>query len=85
MRRIFLREDWIGYPMRKDYDMNSNPLRMDNEENADMTDEYFLRPDGTLEGRKKRGADCRYALLDHRRNGFLNQQPYIRIYQSWKI
>ena len=52
MRRIFLREDWIGYPMRKDYDMNSNPLRMDNEENADMTDEYFLRPDGTLEGRK---------------------------------
>ena len=52
MRRIFLREDWIGYPMRKDYDMNSNPLRLDNEENADMTDEYFLRPDGTLEGRK---------------------------------
>lgn len=52
MRRIFLREDWIGYPMRKDYDMNSNPLRMDNEENADMTDEYFLHPDGTLEGRK---------------------------------
>ena len=52
MRRIFLREDWKGYPMRKDYDMNSNPLQMDNEENADLTDEYFLRPDGTLEGHK---------------------------------
>ena len=26
MRRLFLREDWVGYPLRKDYDMNSNPL-----------------------------------------------------------
>lgn len=52
MRRLFLREDWKGYPLRKDYDMNSNPLNMENEENADVTDEYFLKPDGTVCGRK---------------------------------
>ena len=52
MRRIFLREDWKGYPLRKDYDMKSNPLNMDNEENADITDEYYLNPDGTIADRK---------------------------------
>lgn len=52
MRRLFLREDWKGYPLRKDYDMNSNPLNMENEVNADVTDEYFLKPDGTICGRK---------------------------------
>lgn len=52
MRRLFLREDWKGYPLRKDYDMNSNPLNMENEENADVTDEYFLKPDGTICGQK---------------------------------
>ena len=52
MRRLFLREDWVGYPMRKDYDMNSNPLNMDNEENADITDEYYLKPDGTVADKK---------------------------------
>lgn len=51
MRRLFLREDWVGYPLRKDYDMKSNPLNMENEINADTTEEYFLNPDGTLEGR----------------------------------
>ena len=49
MRRIFLREDWVGYPLRKDYDMNSNPLNMENEENADVTEEYFMNPDGTID------------------------------------
>ncbi|WP_300728620.1 NADH-quinone oxidoreductase subunit C [uncultured Bacteroides sp.] len=52
MRRIFLREDWKGYPMRKDYDMSSNPLNMENEENADTTDEYYLNPDGTIADQK---------------------------------
>lgn len=49
MRRIFLREDWVGYPLRKDYDMNSNPLNMENEENADVTEEYFMNSDGTID------------------------------------
>lgn len=52
MRRIYLREDWVGYPLRKDYDMNSNPLNMENEENADVTDEYFMNPDGTIDERE---------------------------------
>lgn len=52
MRRIFLREDWKGYPLRKDYDMDSNPLNMENEENADDTVEYYLKPDGTVEGHR---------------------------------
>lgn len=52
MRRIFLREDWVGYPLRKDYDMNSNHLNMENEQNADDTDEYFLNPDGTIGDKK---------------------------------
>ena len=50
MRRLFLREDWIGWPLRKDYDMKSNPLRLDNEINADITKEYRLMPDGSLQG-----------------------------------
>lgn len=52
MRRLFLREDWIGYPLRKDYDMNSNPLKMENERNADETDEIELAPDGSLKDEK---------------------------------
>ena len=48
MRRLFLREDWIGFPMRKDYDLKSNELNMSNEVNADTTEEYSLNPDGTL-------------------------------------
>ena len=43
MRRLYLREDWAGYPLRKDYDMDGNPLDMENEENADVTEEYDLR------------------------------------------
>lgn len=50
MRRIYLREDWVGYPLRKDYDMSSNPLNMENEENSDVTVEYTMKPDGTIEG-----------------------------------
>lgn len=52
MRRLFLREDWKGWPLRKDYDMNSNPLNMENEENADETEEYYLLPDGKIAERK---------------------------------
>lgn len=49
MRRIFLREDWVGYPLRKDDDPEGeNPLRMDNEPLADTTTEYYLKEDGTV-------------------------------------
>ena len=43
MRRIYLREDWIGFPMRKDDETEKfNPLRMDNEPLTDET--VGLRP-----------------------------------------
>lgn len=49
MRRVFLREDWVGYPFRKDDDpMGQNPLRMTNEPLADVTTEYVMQPDGTI-------------------------------------
>ena len=39
MRRFFLRNDWVGYPLRKDYDDDpeKNPLRLEDEENEDNT------------------------------------------------
>lgn len=38
MRRLFLRNDWNGFPLRKDNDpAKENPLRMDNEETIDVT------------------------------------------------
>ena len=43
MRRLYLRNDWVGYPMRKDNDPEKdNPLRMDNEETIDTTTELAL-------------------------------------------
>ena len=49
MRRLFLREDWKGYPMRKDNDPEAdNPLRMDNQPLADTTEQIILQPDGTV-------------------------------------
>ncbi len=42
MRRFFLRNDWVGHPLRKDYDDNPdlNPLRLDDEQNEDDTCRY---------------------------------------------
>ena len=39
MRRFFLRNDWVGHPLRKDYDASpeKNPLRLDDETNEDYT------------------------------------------------
>lgn len=49
MRRIFLREDWVGFPMRKDNETEkNNPLRMTNEPLADVTTSYTLNADGTV-------------------------------------
>ncbi|CDD83919.1 nADH-quinone oxidoreductase subunit D [Bacteroides sp. CAG:462] len=48
LRRLFLREDWVGYPFRKDYDMKSNPLNMTNEEDDDVAPTYELGPKGEL-------------------------------------
>ena len=48
MRRLYLREDWVGHPFRKDYDESLNPLRMTNEEPDDVTHHYEELPDGSV-------------------------------------
>lgn len=49
MRRIFMREDWVGFPMRKDDETEkNNPLRMTNEPLADVTTSYTLNANGTV-------------------------------------
>ena len=39
MRRFFLRNDWVGHPLRKDYDDSpeKNPIRLEEEEAEDYT------------------------------------------------
>lgn len=55
MRRFFLRNDWVGYPLRKDYDADPavNPIRMEDEENEDDTYSLKVQPDGSV--RKVKG------------------------------
>lgn len=49
MRRIFLREDWVGYPLRKDDDPEKeNPFTLENAPLADKTKEYYRKEDGTI-------------------------------------
>lgn len=53
MRRLYLRNDWVGFPMRKDNDPEKdNPLRMDNEETEDTTKEIELKADGTIKNKE---------------------------------
>ena len=47
MRRLFLRDDWKGHPLRKDYDPSLNPLNMENEVADDDAPSYEMTPDGS--------------------------------------
>lgn len=48
MRRLYLREDWVGHPLRKDYDDSRevNPLRMSNEVTTDFTSSLQIDAQG---------------------------------------
>ena len=48
MRRMFLRNDWVGHPLRKDYDPASNPLRLDDETNEDYTCRWVEDENGNV-------------------------------------
>ena len=50
MRRFFLRNDWKGHPLRKDYDANPelNPIPKDDEKNEDDTVSYVEDKDGKV-------------------------------------
>ncbi|MDE7388683.1 MAG: NADH-quinone oxidoreductase subunit C, partial [Muribaculaceae bacterium] len=54
MRRLFLRNDWVGFPFRKDYDTNPNvnPVRLDHEKVEDSTVTYVETASGKIEKRK---------------------------------
>ena len=54
MRRLFLRNDWIGYPLRKDYDADEkiNPIRLESESSPDATPTLELTKEGTIEARE---------------------------------
>ncbi|MDE7407857.1 MAG: NADH-quinone oxidoreductase subunit D [Muribaculaceae bacterium] len=51
MRRLFLREDWVGFPFRKDYNADPaiNPVRLDHEKVQDTTVSYVETEDGKIE------------------------------------
>ena len=50
MRRLFLSIDWVGYPLRKDYDQNPelNPVSTESERQTDFTDVYTLDENGKI-------------------------------------
>lgn len=50
MRRLFLNIDWVGYPLRKDYDENPelNPVSIENERQCDTTDTYVEDDKGNV-------------------------------------
>ncbi|MDE6287665.1 MAG: NADH-quinone oxidoreductase subunit C, partial [Muribaculaceae bacterium] len=56
MRRLFLNIDWVGYPLRKDYDEDPalNPVSTENERQSDFTDVYSLNAEGKLEKKERR-------------------------------
>ena len=51
MRRLFLNIDWVGYPLRKDYDATPelNPVSIENERQSDSTYTWVEQADGTVE------------------------------------
>lgn len=51
MRRLFLRGNWEGYPLRKDYDMSLNKLTMENQtiEEMETTTTINLTNDGLVQ------------------------------------
>ena len=59
MRRLFLRTDFQGYPLRKDFDMSpeANKFPCTDEPENDFTMEYSLSEDGHLVATEKRRFD----------------------------
>ncbi len=54
MRRVFMREDWVGYPFRKDDETEkNNPLRMTNAPLADDTEVLTMQPDGSVKSNRR--------------------------------
>lgn len=56
MRRLFLSIDWVGYPLRKDYDEDPalNPVTTESERQSDFTKVYTEDADGKLHCEERR-------------------------------
>lgn len=56
MRRLFLNIDWVGYPLRKDYDADPgiNPVSIESERQTDHTDCWAEQPDGSIKHTRPR-------------------------------
>lgn len=69
MRRLFLRNDWVGYPLRKDYDESEaiNPIRMENEIPEDVQRPYEI------------AEDAAEAIIDKKTNRIHGDQYVINI------
>ncbi len=55
MRRLFLRNDWTGYPLRKDYDLSSeaNPVKLQSEPLKDITQAVVATQSGEISGQDR--------------------------------
>jgi len=51
MRKFFLNSDWVGYPLRKDYDANPdlNPVTIESKEIIDVAPRITETPEGLVE------------------------------------
>lgn len=51
MRRLFLRNDWVGFPFRKDYhvDESVNPVRLESDSSPDATSSFTSNDAGEIE------------------------------------
>lgn len=56
MRRLFLRNDWVGFPLRKDYDASEavNPVRLTSEPSEDLQRSYEIEEEKEFEAIAKR-------------------------------
>ncbi|MCM1429422.1 MAG: NADH-quinone oxidoreductase subunit D [Clostridium sp.] len=56
MRRFFLRNDWVGHPLRKDYDTDPklNPIRLDDEVNEDESQAFIEDEKGKVKRIEKK-------------------------------
>lgn len=55
MRRLYLRQDFKGYPLRKDFDMSpeANTYTLDDDEEPNLTTEYYLDKEGRLQEKQR--------------------------------
>lgn len=52
MRRLFLRNDWVGHPLRKDYDPALNDVRLHSDETLDTAPVLEVTEEGVVEERE---------------------------------